>query len=251
MSLTADTGGQSTKIGGACMANDCRIHQRIADLAREMHDRPAGEVDAVVGKLTAHAARDIPGADYAGISVVTGRRNVETKTSTHEYPRILDDIQQRHLQGPCLVALWEHQTVRVDDLERDTRWPAYQREAVAATPIRSVLSFQLFTTHQSMGVLNLYGEQPHAFTAEAEDIGLVFATHTALAWDTVRREDQFRSALASRDIIGQAKGMIMERFGTDAVEAFELLKRLSQEANTPLADIAHKLATVEQERHPA
>jgi AmiR/NasT family two-component response regulator len=66
-------------------------------------------------------------------------------------------------------------------------------------------------------------------------------SHVALAWSMMRRQDQFRSALASRDMIGQAKGVIMERFNLDAVEAFELLTRLSQQSNTKVIDIARAL----------
>jgi len=73
------------------------------------------------------------------------------------------------------------------------------------------------------------------------ELGLIFATHTALTWNLLRRDEQFKSALASRDIIGQAKGMIMERFNIDAVQAFELLKRLSQNSNAPVAEIARRL----------
>ena len=73
--------------------------------------------------------------------------------------------------------------------------------------------------------------------------GLIFATHTALAWNMLRRDEQFRSALASRDVIGQAKGMLMERFGIDAVRAFDLLKRLSQDSNTPLHEVAERLTS--------
>ncbi|ORA25358.1 hypothetical protein BST12_03495 [Mycobacterium angelicum] len=80
---------------------------------------------------------------------------------------------------------------------------------------------------------------------------LAFATHAALAWNISRRDDQFRSALASRAIIGQAKGMLMERFGIDAVAAFYLLKRLSQESNTPVVDISHRLVNVERPRREA
>lgn len=92
-----------------------------------------------------------------------------------------------------------------------------------------------------MGALNFYAEQSGAFDAESVEAGLVVATHTALAWNLLRRDEQFRSALASRDIIGQAKGMLMERYRIDAVQAFEVLKRLSQNSNTPLADLAHEI----------
>lgn len=71
----------------------------------------------------------------------------------------------------------------------------------------------------------------------------MFATHTALAWAMLRHNEQFRSATASRDVIGQAKGMITERYNIDAVRAFDLLRRLSQESNTPVAEIAHRLVT--------
>ncbi len=76
---------------------------------------------------------------------------------------------------------------------------------------------------------------------------MIFATHTALMWSMVRRAEQFRNALASRDIIGQAKGMLIERFKVDAEQAFDLLKRLSQTSNTPVANIARQLVLAE---HP-
>ena len=108
------------------------------------------------------------------------------------------------------------------------------------------MAFQLFADQRTMVALNFYADQPHAFDDGAVELGLMMATHTALAWNLVRRDEQFRSALASRDLIGQAKGMIMERFTINASEAFELLKRLSQTSNQPLAVIARQL--VESDR---
>jgi GAF domain-containing protein len=160
---------------------------------------------------------------------------------------LLDQIQQRHDEGPCLSAAWEHHIIRINDIALEDRWPAYCRDVVDETPIRSVMSFQLFADHQSMGALSFYAEQPDVFDDEAAELGVILATHTALAWKMLRRDEQFRSALASRDIIGQAKGMIMERFKIDAVHAFELLKQLSQNSNTPLVVVARQL--VESE-HP-
>jgi AmiR/NasT family two-component response regulator len=103
------------------------------------------------------------------------------------------------------------------------------------------MSFQLFIAGQTMGALNVYAEQPNSFTDESRNIGLVFAAHSSVAWNSARREEQFKQALASRDIIGQAKGMIMERYGVDAVQAFELLRKLSQDSNVPLIQIANEL----------
>ena len=217
------------------------LHQRIADLARELHNRPGADSQAVIDQLIVEAAQTIPGAQYAGLTVVSRRREITTQASTHRWPTLLDDFQRRYSEGPCLLAAWDHHTVHVEDLSVDTRWPQYRRAAVAETPVRSILAFELFTSNQTLGALNVYADAPRAFDAEAVEIGIVFATHAALVWDSVRREHSFQSALASRDLIGQAKGMLMLQFNVDAVRAFQLLKRLSQETNTPLVDIARRV----------
>ena len=97
-------------------------------------------------------------------------------------------------------------------------------------------------SRRTAGALSLYGNQTHAFDDDSLEVGLTFATHVALALNILQRDGQLRSALASRDVMGQAKGMAMERFRIDAVAAFELLKRLSQESNTPLTELAERLA---------
>jgi AmiR/NasT family two-component response regulator len=90
------------------------------------------------------------------------------------------------------------------------------------------------------GALSFYAEEANVFDDDAVEVGLIFAAHTVLAWRLVGREEQLRSALASRDVIGQAKGMMMERFKIDAVQAFDTLRRLSQNSNTPVAAIARR-----------
>lgn len=153
----------------------------------------------------------------------------------------LDDIQREHGEGPCLTAAWEHDILRIDDLATEVRWPLYQRSALERTPVRSVLSVRLHNDGASLAALNLYARSAGVFDDESLEQALVFAANTTVAWNIARRQQQFRSALASRDIIGQAKGVLMERFAIDAVAAFELLRRLSQESNTKLADIAERL----------
>ena len=93
------------------------------------------------------------------------------------------------------------------------------------------------------------GQSAGAFDDDSVELGLVYAAHTSVAWNSMRREQQFRSALASRDVIGQAKGMLMERFNIDAVAAFQLLRRLSQESNTRLVDIAERLVATRPAEH--
>jgi transcriptional regulator with GAF, ATPase, and Fis domain len=221
------------------------LHHRIADLARSLHSSEPNQTDDALQRMVEYAAHEIPGARYAGITVVNAHGEVTTPAATHRYPALLDEIQERYGEGPCLSAAWRQHTERIDDLPADGRWPLYQRDAVKATPIKSVLSFRLFTSKSTIGALNVFANQAYAFDEEAEELGYVLATHTALALDTVRREDHFRSALASRDLIGQAKGILMARLGITALQAFELLKRLSQETNTKLVDVARKVTTTD------
>jgi AmiR/NasT family two-component response regulator len=104
-----------------------------------------------------------------------------------------------------------------------------------------MLSFQLYFHDNRQAALNLVGLKPYVFNSDAEAVAAMLATHAAIALIAEDKQLQFQSALASRDIIGQAKGIIMERFSVDAVRAFELLRAISQNTNTRLADVAADL----------
>lgn len=216
-------------------------HLRIAELVQQLYSRPDTDSDTVIAELAEHAAVEVPGAQYAGVTVTRNAKHIDTPAATHKWPILLDEIQQRHREGPCLASAWEEKTVHVADLETDDRFPLYRRDALAETPIRSIMSFQMFIAGQTMGALNVYAEHPNAFGQISRDIGLVFAAHSSVAWNAARRDEQFKRALASRDTIGQAKGMIMERYGVDAVQAFEVLRKLSQDSNVPLVQVATEL----------
>lgn len=218
------------------------VYRRIAALARTLQDDAQDDAETPFQRIVDSAATEIPGAEYAGITLATADIGVQTPAATHPYAAILDALQQRHQQGPCLEAAWHQHAIRINDLATERRWPYYVHDVLKVTPIRSILSFQLFTTEQSMGALNVYSTQPNALDHTAEEVGYVLATHAALALQAAQREGQFQSALATRDVIGQAKGILMARFNITAVEAFELLKRLSQERNTKLVDIARQIA---------
>lgn len=224
-------------------------HLRVAELVRGLHNRSDTDSDTVVAELAEHAAVEIPGAQYAGITLSRNAKQIETPAATHHWPLLLDKIQQRHQEGPCLSAAWDEKTVHVADLEAEERFPNYRRDALAETPIRSIMAFQMFIAGETIGALNVYSEQPRAFDPESRTLGLIFAAHTSVAWNSARRDEQFRRALSSRDMIGQAKGMIMERYGVNAVQAFELLRKLSQDSNVPLIQVATDL--VDQAQSPA
>lgn len=217
------------------------VHGRIADLVQGLHGRLTADPGAVIAELVEHAAVEIPGAQYAGVTVTRDRRHIDSPAASHRWPILLDEIQQRHREGPCLTAAWEERIVHVADLEREDRFPRYRLDALAQTPIRSIMAFQLFIADETMGALNVYSEQPGAFGPATQEIGRIFAAHSSVAWTSARRAEQFRRALQSRDVIGQAKGLVMERYAVDAVQAFELLRKLSQDSNVPLIEVATDL----------
>ncbi|MFC9361983.1 GAF and ANTAR domain-containing protein [Rhodococcus sp. NPDC057014] len=162
------------------------------------------------------AARDVvPGAEDAGITLVTRGRGFQSRAATSELPTLIDELQHRLGDGPCVQAIWQHETVLVADMATEGRWPLFAPEA-ARIGARSMLAFQLYTTENTMGALNLHSSQPGAFDDDAVRIGGTLATHAAIALIASQREEQFRDALASRDIIGQAKGILMHRFSIDA-----------------------------------
>lgn len=226
---------------------DNELRAVTADLAEHIRTRLPESITSVIAAIMSSAVETVPGAEYGGITIISRGHHVGSTAATHPAAALVDSLQSRFEQGPCVDAALQSNTVRADDLSSDHRWPAFTAAVLAQSPVRSSLSFRLYTDREAAGALNLYSETPGAFTAGAEEIGLVHATHAAVTLYAERRNSEFDSALASRDVIGQAKGMIMERYDLDAVQAFDLLKRLSQDANKRIADVARKLVLRE---HP-
>jgi GAF domain-containing protein len=223
----------------ATNAVNVSLSQRLADLAREMQREadPQAVLDIVVSAVVG----TIPGAEEATITLVKARRRVESAAVTSELARSFDELQQRTGQGPCLDAMYNQETVRADDLAADPRWPELAHRAVQLG-VRSMLSFQLFVESDDLGALNLLSRRAGAFSDESERVGLLYTSHIAIALAGALEVGHLTTALARRDVIGQAKGILMERFKLTSDQAFALLAKVSQEANTRLFDIAERLA---------
>ena len=210
---------------------------RMAELARSTALR---KVDDVLADVTATAMELIEGVDVAGVLLVGKANSFETLAPTSELMFKLDDLQMRYGEGPCVEAALEEIVVRTDDFRNEPRFPNYAPKVVELG-VLSALSFKLYTADRTAGALNLFGFQPRLWDAEAETIGMVLAAHAAAAILASRQGDQLQSALSTRDRIGQAKGIIMERFGIDDIRAFAMLRQLSQDANTKLIDVAQRV----------
>jgi GAF domain-containing protein len=143
-------------------------------------------------------------------------------------------------EGPCMEAALDEAIVRTDDFRGEKRWPKYSAAAVEIG-VLSGLSFKLYTANRTAGALNLFAFKPNAFDGEDETIGTVLAAHAAAAILASREGEELQSALSTRDRIGQAKGIIMERYGVDDIRAFDMLRRLSQDGNIKLVEIAQRV----------
>lgn len=187
------------------------------------------------------AVEVVHGAEDAAISLVHRSRTVETPAATSERALKVDEIQYELGQGPCLSAIWDEEVVSCPNLEAEDRWGDWAPRTVRETEIRSMLSFRMFTQKDRVGALSLYSTQPHAFTGVDVESGISLAAHTAIAVVTARHDENMDIALDSRSLIGQATGIVMVCYDIDAVRAFAVLKRISQQTNVKLHEVAAEL----------
>lgn len=234
-----DTGGRgrpSTSFSGDGV--DDEIAVKLAGLARDLERQDSP--DAVLAGIVAAAVALVPGTDEGSISVITARTRVMSQAPTSDLPRLVDAVQEEVRQGPCLDAAYEHETVRIDDMTHEQRWPLFAARA-AELGAGSMLALQLYVEGDDLGAINLFARTPESFTDESEEIGLLVAAHAAIAYVGARNGAHLAAALANRDLIGQAKGMVMERYHLKSDRAFLLLTRVSQNSNRKLLHVATEL----------
>lgn len=210
---------------------------RLSDLARSLHNGDG--VQDTLECIVRAAVETVPGARYAGISVIENRRVVRTVAASDDLVRKVDQVEHEVGEGPNLSTLYERRTVRVD-MATDTRWPTFATRA-AALGIGGMLTFQLYVERNDLGSLAVFATDVDAFTDESEQVGLLFAAHAAVAMAGAQRVAQLSQALGVRDLIGQAKGILMERHKLTGDQAFIVLVRASQRTNVKLSEIAEHL----------
>lgn len=195
-----------------------------------------GTLSAILGSATTV----ISGADHAGLNLLV-RGRFEPQATVGSAPEPLDALQQRTGEGPCVEASRAQVSVEVDDMTSDSRWPEFAAAAVKLG-VRAMCCVPLWVDDRRMGSLSLYAEHAGAFDADSKRLADLYATHAAIALLEAQRTDQLQRALASRDVIGQAKGVLMVQRRITADQAFDLLKAASQESNRKLIDVAEEVA---------
>ncbi|MGH9230978.1 MAG: GAF and ANTAR domain-containing protein [Acidimicrobiales bacterium] len=216
------------------------LAQAFADVARAL--LAEDDLEATLERITQLAVETVKGCEHAGVSLIEGRR-IRTPAASDEVARQVDAIQYEVDEGPCLDAMREHESFKIDDLPAQKRWPTFCRRATDEAGVAAMMSYRLFDDEDTMGALNLYSRQAGAFDDEAFAMGSVFATHAAVALAGAQNEEEMRRALETRDVIGQAKGILMAQQGVSADQAFHILRRASQRMNVKLREVAERLAS--------
>jgi GAF domain-containing protein len=199
--------------------------------------------DAILNLVVTLARSTIKGADGAGVTIM---RNDKFTTAAHSDPivREVDAFQYELRDGPCLSAMMEGKQTRIESTVHETRWPQFAPRA-KAKGILSTWSFPLTVGGEAIGALNLYSMELDGFRNSNESIAQTFATQAstvlsnALAYSTsTQLTGQLREALESRQLIGEATGILMERLNCSRDAAFDHLRRTSNNSNTKLKEVA-------------
>ncbi|MFD7245843.1 GAF and ANTAR domain-containing protein [Streptomyces massasporeus] len=213
----------------------------MALLARNLAGR--GSVQATLDEVASSAVKVIEGCDAAGILTVS-RGRAETLAVCGDFVEESDRLQGELGEGPCFDAARRvngERLFRIADMTRpQPSWPRYSR-AARDLGIGSMTGVLLYTHQEDFGALNLYSRRAGAFGKDIEAAGWLLASHAAVALATARAVDQLESALDTRHAIGEAMGILMERHRMSEDEAFGVLRRISQDHNLKLRDVAQRV----------
>lgn len=219
--------------------------QRVSGLTQS--DSPVETTLQTVADL---CVSTIQGCDSAGVTLRVDGRDT-TAAASDAYTLEIDNIQYETNQGPCISALEESAFMQIDAVSEETRWPKFCERA-AQQGFRSSMSFPL-AADESPGALNVYAKAEGVFDDADIGIGELLASQATVAIKNARMfnasrhlADELEEALKSRDTIGQAKGILMERESISDPEAFEMLKTMSQSRNVKLREVAQRLVDESQ-----
>jgi GAF domain-containing protein len=219
------------------------LERRVADLSQHLLAEEAIEV--ALQRVATLAVGVLPSCDACGVSLVVEGR-VATRVATDPMADRVDLHQYTLGEGPCLEAIRTGTALRVDSLAEEARWPRFVPRAVEEGVVSSY-SVPLQVQGRTVGALNLYSRSA-TFGPEDESAAAVFVSQAAVAlanaqiYERVRDViDQLNEALATRDVIGQAKGIVMARERCSADAAFDVLRSMSQSRHRKLNDVAQQV----------
>jgi GAF domain-containing protein len=230
-------------------ADEADLQASLADLAGLV----AGtlSVEQLLAQVATFAARAIPGAEGAGVTLLRlegTTTTVEVLAASHPFVSEIDQIQYVTVnEGPCITAALERRTVRSGSLGGEKMWPRFGPR-VGRLGVHSALSLPLLLPDQVVGAINVYAHDKDVFDARAAELGELFARPAAVAvhnaqvlTQALTLTAQLQAALSTRPVIDQAIGLVRGRTGASAEEAFERLRSISQAEHTKLSVVAERI----------
>jgi GAF domain-containing protein len=231
------------------IADEADLQASLADLAGLV----AGtlSVEQLLAQVATFAARAIPGAEGAGVTLLRlegTTTTVEALAASHPFVSEIDEIQYVTVnEGPCITAALERRTVRSGSLGGEKMWPRFGPR-VGRLGVHSALSLPLLLPDQVVGAINVYAHDKDVFDSRAAELGELFARPAAVAvhnaqvlTQALTLTAQLQAALSTRPVIDQAIGLVRGRTGASAEEAFERLRAISQAEHTKLSLVAERI----------
>jgi GAF domain-containing protein len=238
------TGGRWRWPGAPQRSDDVRTENELLEQLAEIAHRlsEAEDVDELLQLIVDLGEDYLEWSDGVSLMLIGKNRTISSPAYSSRVAYESDLAQYEADEGPCLDALRDHRVYMIDDLEMELRWPDYRARALKLG-VRSMLSYRLYAKGATYGALGFYSKRPHAYSPISKVIGQVFASHAGVALKGAITEADFERAIQTRDVIGQAKGILMERHRLSAADAFAKLTKMSQHQNIPLRHVAEQLAT--------
>ncbi|MFD5806867.1 GAF and ANTAR domain-containing protein [Streptomyces sp. NPDC127020] len=216
--------------------------QQMALMARHLLAQES--VDATLARVTRAATELVEGCDEAGILVLRGRK-VTSLAPTSQLVVDSDRLQERLGEGPCFDAARPGEAERVfrikDFTQEQPRWPAFGPQA-RELGVGSMMGFLLYTEDEELGALNIYSGKPGVFGENSETAGWLLASHAAVAFAGACGQAQMEEAVATRHLIGEAMGILMGSRNLTEEQAFDVMRRYSQDNNIKLRELARQIS---------
>lgn len=199
-----------------------------------------------LAQLATHA---VDGADGCAVSIIREQgKKMQNVAATPDRARLIDDLQTETGEGPCLSSIEDVATFHIADMSSNDDWPTFCRRALDETGTKSMLCFVLRLSNDATGAMNLLSSETDAFSDEDLETGTIFAAQAAVAMSNalehgkdLKRIENLEGGMASRQVIGQAVGILMASRHVDSDEAFAILTKVSQNSNIKLREVAEKV----------
>ncbi|WP_457206138.1 GAF and ANTAR domain-containing protein [Nocardioides sp. P5_C9_2] len=211
------------------------LAEALAHAARSLNR--VSSLEETLTEIVRTTLLSVPGADHVGVSLAHPDGRLDTLAATSDRVHEFDGLQHRLREGPCVFAGEADTVVHVPDVRTERRWPAYMTEA-RRRGLRAQIGVRLYAERHGQSSLNIYSEQEDGLDDTSAQAADLFAAQAALAMGKARAIDQLQEGMRSRQRIGVAVGLLMQRYETSEERAFAFLVRASSHGNVKLRDVA-------------